>query len=103
MISRTTTVRSSFALAATIAGGFALAAPAYAGACPVDKLRPDGSGEKMNATPAKDVGDTVLKSIDLANEPAVYRELWSWRERAVVAKIGAEQQSACGCPLSSYS
>ena len=44
-------------------GGLALAAPAYAGSCPADKLRPDGSGEKMNATPAKDVSDTVLTSL----------------------------------------
>ena len=70
MIFRTTTVRGSLALAAAIAGGLALAAPAYAGSCPADKLRPDGSGEKMNATPAKDVTDKVLaRSISRRSPP----------------------------------
>src|SRR3954462_9729971 len=74
MISRTTTVRGSLALAAAIAGGLVLAAPAYAGSCPANQLRPDGSGEKMNATPAKDVSDTVLASVDLAMEPATVKD-----------------------------
>ena len=74
MIVRTITVRSSLALVATIAGGLALVDPAYAGSCPADKLRPDGSGEKMNATPAKDVSDAVLTSIDLAKEPAAVKD-----------------------------
>ena len=33
-------------------------------------MRPDGSGEKMNGTPAKDVTDAVLASVDLDKEPA---------------------------------
>jgi quercetin dioxygenase-like cupin family protein len=74
MISRTTTVRGSLALAAAIAGGLVLAAPVYAGSCPANQLRPDGSGEKMNATPAKDVSDTVLASVDLAMEPATVKD-----------------------------
>ena len=74
MISTTTTVRGSLTLVAAIAVGLVLAAPAYAGSCPADKLRPDGSGEKMNATPAKDVSDTVLTSIDLAKEPAAVKD-----------------------------
>jgi quercetin dioxygenase-like cupin family protein len=60
----------TLALMALIAGGLAIAAPVLAGTCPEDKLRPDGAGEKMNATPAKDVSDKVLASIDLAKEPA---------------------------------
>ena len=74
MIFRITTVRGSLALAAAIVGGLALAAPAYAGPCPTDKLRPDGSGERMNSTPAKDVTDAVLASIDLAKEPAAVKD-----------------------------
>jgi len=74
MIFRTTTVRGSLALAAAIVGGLALAAPAYAGSCPTDKLRPDGSGERMNSTPAKDVTDAVLASIDLAKEPVAVKD-----------------------------
>ena len=68
------TVRRGLVLAAVLAGGIALAGPAIAGSCPADKLRPDGSGEKMNATPAKDVTDTVLTSIDLAKEPAAVKD-----------------------------
>jgi quercetin dioxygenase-like cupin family protein len=69
-----TTMRHGLVLAAVIVGGITLAAPAYAGSCPADKLRPDGSGEKMNATPAKGVTDTVLTSIDLAKEPAAVKD-----------------------------
>jgi quercetin dioxygenase-like cupin family protein len=61
--------RRGVAVAAMIAA-IAVAAPAYAGSCPADKMRPDGTGEKMNATAAQGVSDTVLASIDLANEPA---------------------------------
>jgi quercetin dioxygenase-like cupin family protein len=74
MTSRTTKSRSSVALVAAIAGGLALVAPAYAGSCPADKLRPDGSGEKMNAMPAKDVSDMVLTSVDLAKETAAVKD-----------------------------
>jgi quercetin dioxygenase-like cupin family protein len=70
----TTAMRRSLAIAATLAGAIALAGPAYAGSCPADKFRPDGSGEKMNATPAKDVSDAVLAAIDLAKEPAAVND-----------------------------
>ena len=63
-------LRHGLTLTAVLAGGIAIAAPAHAGGCPADKLRPDGSGEKMNPTPAKDVTDSVLNAIDLAKEPA---------------------------------
>jgi len=74
MIIANMTVRRGFALAAVLAGGIALAGPAFAGACPVDKLRPDGSGETMNATAAKDVTDTVVALIDIAKEPAAVKD-----------------------------
>ena len=74
MIIANTTLRRGLALAAVLVGGIAIAGPAFAGSCPADKLRPDGSGEKMNATPAKDVSDTVLASIDLAKEPAAVKD-----------------------------
>jgi quercetin dioxygenase-like cupin family protein len=60
----------SLVLAGIVACAVALAAPAYAGSCPADQLRPDGSGEKMNATPASGVTDNVLAAIDLSREPA---------------------------------
>ena len=74
MIIANTTLRRALALAAVLVGGIAIAGPAFAGSCPADKLRPDGSGEKMNSTPAKDVSDAVLTSIDLAKEPAAVKD-----------------------------
>lgn len=68
------TMRRGLALAVVLAGGLALAGPALAGSCPADKLRPDGSGEKMNATPAKDVSDIVLSQVDVAKEPAAVKD-----------------------------
>ncbi len=64
------TSRRALALMTLLAGSLAAASPAFAGSCPADKMRPDGTGEKINATPAKDVTDNVLASIDLAKEPA---------------------------------
>jgi len=74
MINADTALRRGLALAAILAGGIALAGPAFAGSCPADKLRPDGSGEKMSSTPAKDVTDSVLTSIDLSKEPAAVND-----------------------------
>jgi quercetin dioxygenase-like cupin family protein len=74
MIIAKVTLRRSLALAALLAGGIALAGPAFAGSCPAEKLRPDGSGEKMSATPGKDVSDVVLAQIDLAKEPAAVQD-----------------------------
>ena len=70
----TTAMPRALALAGLIAIGATLIAPAYAGSCPADKLRPDGGGEKMNTTPAKDVTDAVLASIDVAKEPAMVKD-----------------------------
>ena len=61
-------------MAAVVAAALASAGTAQAGSCPADKMRPDGSGEKMNSTPAKDVTDVVLTSVDLAKEPAAVKD-----------------------------
>jgi len=74
MTNGTSTLRRGLALTAVLLGGLAVAGPALAGTCPADKLRPDGSGEKMNATPASNVIDTVLASIDVAKEPAAVQD-----------------------------
>jgi quercetin dioxygenase-like cupin family protein len=74
MIIASTKFRSGLVLAAVLVGGIALTGPAFAGSCPAYKLRPDGSGEKINATPGKDVSDVVLSSIDLAKEPAAVKD-----------------------------
>ena len=74
MINANSTFRRGLVAAAVLAGGIALAGSAFAGACPADKMRPDGSGEKMNATPAKDVSDVVLAQIDVAKEPAAVKD-----------------------------
>ncbi len=67
-------IKATFLTAAALAGGIALAGLAFAGTCPADKLRADGSGEKMNTTPTKDVGDIVLTQVDLAKEPAAVKD-----------------------------
>lgn len=46
---------------------------AMAGQCPAGKVVPDGQGQKMNPAKAKDVTDTVLNRIDLANEPVMLK------------------------------
>ncbi len=53
-------------LAATLLTGFAFVAPAFAGECPADKMRPDAT--KPSAAAAKGVTDKVLSQIDLGNE-----------------------------------
>jgi quercetin dioxygenase-like cupin family protein len=62
------------ALIGLTVGASMLAASAYAGTCPPDKQRADGSGEKVNAAPASGVSDSVLASIDLAREPAMLKD-----------------------------
>ena len=61
-------------MAAVLATALASAGTAQAGSCPADQMRPDGSGEKVNSTPAKDVTDAVLASVDLAKEPAAAKD-----------------------------
>ena len=74
MTQQSATFRRSLALAGVVAATMTLAGPALAGTCPADQLRPDGSGEKMNAAPANNVTDAVLTSIDLAREPAAVKD-----------------------------
>ena len=69
-----TIAKHTMRLGLALAGGIALAGSAFAGACPADQMRPDGSGEKVNSTPSKDASDTVLTSIDLAKEPAAVKD-----------------------------
>lgn len=55
-------------LTATLAATLLYAgSPAVAGSCPAGQLRPSATAQ--NDTPAKDVTDTVLSTIDLASEP----------------------------------
>ena len=61
-------------MAAVVGAAVAFNSAAHAGSCPADKMRPDGSGEKMSSAPAKDVTDAVLTSIDLAKEPAAVKD-----------------------------
>jgi quercetin dioxygenase-like cupin family protein len=57
------------AMGAAIAGALSLgAAGAYAGQCPADKVVADGKGQKPSTAAAKDVTDTVLRTIDLSRE-----------------------------------
>lgn len=70
MSSTASSPQRNLILAGIFGCAVALAAPAYAGSCPAGELRPDGSGEKMNATPASGVTDNVLTAVDLAQEPA---------------------------------
>ena len=81
-------LRRGFALAGLLAGGLAFAGPALAGGCPADKMRPDGSGQKINAAPAKDVTDTVLNSINLAGEPAAVKDRMLRLRRLVIQPGG---------------
>ena len=69
MLSTIATAARRVAPVVLIAAGIALAGPARAGSCPSDQVRPDGSGQKMNPAPGKDVTDQVLASLDLADEP----------------------------------
>ena len=57
------------AMAFFIAGAaLASATGAMAGECPADKVVADGKGQPTGATEPKDVTDTVLAAIDLAQE-----------------------------------
>ena len=67
-------LQRSLAMVGMIMGATMLVGPAYAGSCPADKMRPDGSGQKMNPTPGTGVSDSVLTSIDLAQEPAMVKD-----------------------------
>ena len=73
------------ALAALLAGAFSIAATtAFAGDCPADQRRPDGSGQKMVKDGPKDVTDKVIASNDLSKDPiALKGRLFRARELVV--------------------
>ena len=83
-----TSTSTTVTMAAVIAASIGLAAPALAGGCPAGQARPDGSGEKMNATQAKDVTDKVLTAIDLAKEPDAAAKNRLLRLRKLEIKAG---------------
>ena len=68
--SRPTSLRRTlWAATAAIAAIVALPQAAAAGACPADQMRT--GARAADTTPAKDVTDTVIASIDVAKEPAM--------------------------------
>ena len=63
------------ALAGMIAGALSFGATAaFAGECPADQRRPDGSGQKMGATAPKDVTDVVITTTDLSKEKVALKD-----------------------------
>src|SRR5690349_21261397 len=76
------------AMAAVMLAALASVSVAQAGSCPADKMRPDGSGEKMNSTPAKAVTDAVLASVDLAKEPAAVKDRLLRLRRLEIKPVG---------------
>ena len=60
---------------------------ATAGECPANQVVADGQGQKMGPTNPKDVTDTVLKRIDLVNEPVMLKD-HALRLRRLVVKPG---------------
>jgi quercetin dioxygenase-like cupin family protein len=60
---------------------------ATAGECPANQAVADGQGQRMGATKPKDVTDTVLKRIDLVNEPVMLKN-HALRLRRLVIKPG---------------
>ena len=61
-----TSTKHTLALAALLAGVFAVSAPVFAGTCPAGKETENG--QKPGATAHKDVTEKVLGAIDLSKE-----------------------------------
>lgn len=76
-------------LVASLAVQLAAGSAAFAGQCPADKVVPDGLGQKPGATMPKDVTDTVLGSVDLANETVGVDDRL-FRMRRLAIKPGGE-------------
>jgi quercetin dioxygenase-like cupin family protein len=72
------------AIAAGVVAALSPAA-AFAGACPADKVGVEV--RQPNTTPARDVTDTVIASIDVAKEPAAIQDR-QFRLRRLVIKPG---------------
>ena len=80
----------SLLLAGLVAGAtLAVSGAAFAGQCPNASFVPDGAGQKPGATTPKGVTDTVLGSIDLANEPVAVQDR-QFRMRRLVIEPGGE-------------
>jgi quercetin dioxygenase-like cupin family protein len=80
----------SLLLAGLVAGAtLAVSGAAFAGQCPNASFVPDGAGQKPGATTPKGVTDTVLGSIDLANEPVAVEDRL-FRLRRLVIEPGGE-------------
>ena len=78
----------ALAMAGIVAGAMlAGSLSAFAGSCPADKVVPAGQGQKPGATMPKDVTDTVLATIDLANEP-IGAKGYAQRVRRLVIQPG---------------
>jgi quercetin dioxygenase-like cupin family protein len=76
--------------ASLIAGGMMLvSATAMAGECPAGKMVASGQGQQAGATMPKDVTDTVLGAIDLAQEPAAIQDR-QFRMRRLEIQPGGE-------------
>jgi quercetin dioxygenase-like cupin family protein len=60
---------------------------ATAGECPANQVVADGQGQKMGPTNPKGVTDTILKRIDLVNEPVTLKD-HALRLRRLVVKPG---------------
>ena len=84
------TARRGLSVASLVAGATLLVATgASAGQCPNASFVPVGAGQKPGATAPKGVTDTVLGSIDLANEPAAVKDRL-FRMRRLVIEPGGE-------------
>src|SRR5262249_28397866 len=78
-------IKRHLAIAALVIGSSALAPAAFAGECPAGKA---GTNVRAaDATPAKDVTDTVLATIDLAKEPIAAKG-YTQRVRRLVIQPG---------------
>ena len=61
-----------------------VAAPAFAGSCPADKVVPSGQGQPPSDAKAVGVTDTVVTSIDLSKEPvAIQGRLFRLRKLVI--------------------
>ena len=69
------------------AGAMSFSGLAMAGECPAGKVAPDGQGQQAGATMPKDVTDTVLAALDLANEAPMLKDR-QMRVRKLVIQPG---------------
>jgi len=75
----------TFKLAGLVAGSLALSTAALAGQCPAEQQK--ANARESVTTPAKDVTDTVLAALDLANEAPMLKDR-QMRVRKLVIQPG---------------